>query len=107
MSFRCAGRVGLGIATCLLLPLAYPKIQAKPIRLRNQLISPGSPSGTPLVKATPVGNPVSGLFLIQVSSTLSSAARSQLADAGVDLLHSVPEDSFVARIRGGRLDQIR
>jgi hypothetical protein len=95
------------MAICLLLPFIFSQVEAKTIRLRNQLVNPGSASAVPLAKVTPAGSPVSGLFLIQVSSTLTPEARAELAEAGVDLLHSVPEDSFVARIRGGRLDQIR
>ena len=50
---------------------------------------------------------MSGLFLIQFSRPPGREAREQLAGMGVDLLRYVPEDTFIARLRGVSLDRLR
>ena len=90
------------IAICLFLVFDSSTTQAKPIRLRNGLIA----TETPSAKAALPQAPVSGLFLVQFSNAPSPQARAQLAAAGVDLLHYVPEDAFVARLRNVRLNQL-
>src|SRR5207244_3378424 len=50
---------------------------------------------------------VSGLFLVQFTAPPTPEERSQLAAMGVDLLHFVPNDTFVARFRAARLEQVQ
>jgi hypothetical protein len=82
--------------------------QMKPIRLRNGVIpAQASQPVTNQVRSALVQPPVSGLFLVQFSSPPGREAREQLAFLGVDLLHYVPEDAFIVRLRGVSLDQLR
>jgi hypothetical protein len=75
----------------------------KKIRLRNP-ISPSDPA-IQTQRLTPA--PASGLFVIQFHDPLKPEWREQLAQAGVTLLRYVPDDAFVAKLRGGQLEQIR
>jgi hypothetical protein len=92
----------------LLLVFARPAVEAKPIRLRIGVISTeaAQPAISQAKSALPQP-PVSGLFLVQFSSPPGRETREQLAAIGVDLLHYVPEDTFVARLRGVSLDRLR
>ena len=80
----------------------------KPIRLRNGVIpAQASQPVTSQAKSALPQPPVSGLFLVQFSSPPGREEREQLAGLGVDLLRYVPEDTFVARLRGVSLDRLR
>jgi subtilisin family serine protease len=80
----------------------------KPIRLRTGVIpAQASQGGTSQAQSALAQPPVSGLFLIQFSSPPGREAREQLAGIGVDLLRYVPEDTFIARLRGVSLDRVR
>src|SRR4030095_8362142 len=50
---------------------------------------------------------VSGLYLIQFRWSLSEAQRGELGTAGVELLHFVPDDAFVAKLQSARLNALR
>ena len=78
--------------------------QVRPIRLRNGLIPA---QATNQAKSALPQTPASGLFLVQFSNPPGREARAQLAAMGVDLLHYIPEDAFVARLRSVSLDQLR
>jgi Subtilase family/Bacterial TSP3 repeat len=97
------------IAIGLLLQASFPAgAQVKPIRLRNGVIPPQA--SQPVVSqanSALAQPPVSGLFLIQFTRPPGRDVREQLAASGVDLLHYVPEDTFVARLRGVSLDRLR
>jgi hypothetical protein len=96
------------IAIGLLLVLPHAQAQVKPIRLRNGVIpAQASPPTTSQAKPALAQPPVSGLYLVQFSSPPGREAREQLALMGVDLLHYVPEDTFLARLRGVSLDRLR
>jgi Subtilase family/Bacterial TSP3 repeat len=83
-------------------------VEAKPIRLRSGVIpAEASQPGISQAKSALPQPPTSGLFLVQFSSPPGPEAREQLAGLGVDLLHYVPEDTFVARLRGISLDRLR
>ncbi len=91
-----------GIRKVLLLSLAFAfaltDLQAKPIRLRNQVIPtqvPGVTAG--LDKATASRSKLNGLFLIQFTETVRPEWRQQLKNMGVDLLRYVPDDAFIAK----------
>ncbi len=91
------------VAVSLLLAFAATEARAKPIRLRNQTISPESEKTLePASRAA-----TSGLFLIQFKSSPGPEARAQLSAAGVDLLHYIPEDAFLARFREVKLGRLR
>jgi len=76
---------------------------AKPIKLRNQTLEPSRDAAAHALDATPQ----QGLFLIQLSGPADDNAREQLAEAGVELLQYVPEDAFVARLKGVPPGQVR
>ena len=80
----------------------------KSIRLRNETITPASsPLQSALAAAPTTDSPVTGLFLLQFNGALPSAARDELRNRGVELLQYVPEDAFVAKFEGARVEQIR
>jgi hypothetical protein len=83
--------------------------EAKPIRLRNETIEPGSPAARAAVAATTVSDqtPARGLFLVQFAETPHPEWRQQLRALGVELLRYVPEDAFVARFDGVPPGQVR
>jgi subtilisin family serine protease len=96
------------IAIGLLLVPCPAGAQMKPIRLRNGVIpAQVSQPSISQPKSAPSEPPASGLFLIQFSSPPGWEVREQLARIGVDLLHYVPEDTFIARLRGVSLDRLR
>lgn len=79
----------------------------KQIKLRNGVIETpqrAARSAAPVAVAEPR---VSGLFLIQFEGHFESAWREELAVVGVELLHFVPDDAFVARLDGADLGVVR
>jgi hypothetical protein len=97
------------IAIGLLLQASFPAgAQVKPIRLRNGVIPAQVAQPVTTQANSALAQPaVSGLFLVQFSSPPGREARDQLAAIGVNLLHYIPEDAFVARLRGVSLDRLR
>lgn len=84
--------------------LAEPKV----IRLRNEIIltePPAKRTVAPQGQAAEVE--VNGLYLIQFTNRLQPGWREKLSAAGVALLHYVPDDAFVAHLRGVRLSALR
>src|SRR6478736_2626412 len=77
---------------------------AKPIRLRNPF-STNAPAASTSRNALPA--PVGGLFIIQFHEAFKPEWRAQLADHGVTLLRYVPDNAFVAKLRGVQSDLIR
>lgn len=81
--------------------------EIKPIRLRNELITPPPHNAGDVRAIAAVGEePRSGLFLIQFTGTAQPAWREQLRALGVELLHYVPDDAFVARFTGTQPAQL-
>jgi hypothetical protein len=80
---------------------------SKSIRLRNGTIE------TPLkgmrAAAPAVADEVaaSGLYLVQFEGKPQPAWKAELSAKGVELLHFVPEDTFVARLEGVKLGELR
>lgn len=100
------------LAALVLLTVVACQVQAKPIRLRNQTILPEADTGAAAAAGSAAKKglpqtPASGLFLVQLRDTPAHEQRAELAAAGVELLHYVPDDAYVARIRGGDLARIR
>ena len=79
----------------------------KLIRLRNQPIPPKAARSLEPQQAKALNANASGLFLIQLTGPLDGESRQQLAGLGIDLLHYVPDDTFVARLRSTRLTLLR
>lgn len=107
VNFRC-GVTCCGVLLSLLAAGADSALAAgKEIRLRNERILPqagGRPSPTAeLVK----DEPVSGTHLIQFSSRFDPAWRQELSRRNVQLLRYVPEDTFLVRLRGARIEELR
>src|SRR5258707_13677108 len=95
------------VGVSLLLAFSSIDAQAKLIRLRTQVIPPRFARTLEAPKKSGPEAAASGLFLIQFKGPLSQESRAQLAASGVDLLHYVPEDTFLARLHGTRLDLLR
>ena len=95
-----------GMCTLVLavLVLASFSVPAKPIKLRNFIIPEKSSASRPSQSAA-AKSP--GLCLIQFRAALQPDQRKQLESVGVDLLHYVPDDTFLARLRGVSLAQIQ
>lgn len=80
--------------------------QEKLIRLRNETIhTPVAPATARL--ALQGDEAVSGLLLIQFERQFDAGQGEALAKLGVDLLSYVPDDAFIARLRGTQLSSIR
>ena len=89
------------LAALFLFSLVASAAQFKPIHLRNQTPLKG------LEPAIQTNGPRSGLFLVQFSKAPGAEQRAQLAGLGVDLLHYVPEDTFLGRFQNVRIEQLR
>jgi len=74
--------------------------QAKPIKLRNQVIEPEKQGQNANEKDH-------GLFLIQFSGPTQPDWRDQLIKLGVDLLQYVPQDAFIVRLKNVPHGQVR
>jgi hypothetical protein len=80
----------------------------RPIRLRNELISPAAPLRGPHASQQPDDGLVfSGLLLLQFVDHLQPAWRAELQAKGVALLRYVPEDAFVAHAENARLGDLK
>jgi hypothetical protein len=96
---RALGAVVLGLVFLFSASAAPTKV----IRLRNLPIAPKTAKSLEPRNAKALTANASGLFLIQFTGPVTAEAREQLAALGVDLLHYVPDDTFVARLRSTRL----
>ncbi|HEX9048392.1 MAG TPA: S8 family serine peptidase, partial [Verrucomicrobiae bacterium] len=86
------------IVAALLLLRFITAVEAKSIRLRNELIDPSSDAGRAAMTAmTHTKAPVSGLFLVQFTGSLEPATRAELLGTGVDLIRYIPDNAFIAR----------
>ncbi len=69
------------------------------IRLHNELIDPQSATNRAVLAAARHSrSPATGLVVVQFAGPLAAAQRRELRQAGVELLHYVPEDAFVAKL---------
>jgi hypothetical protein len=101
-----AVRIAL-VAAIIALPSG---ILAKDIRLRNELIHTPDKSKTNAAAASQIQTteaPASGLFLVQFNDAISDAQREELGRHHVELLQSVPEDAFIARLHGTSVGTLR
>ena len=75
-----------------------PAVQAKPIHLRNELISTeASAAGAVQAKSALPQPPVSGLVLVQVDGAMTPSRQAELRSLGVELLKYVPDDAFITK----------
>lgn len=81
-------------------------LPGKDIRLRNETISTAPQPARNAVDAAEQRS-VQGLCLVQFSEVPGPEARAVLKSAGVELLQFVPEDAFIARLRGLSFAQVR
>jgi len=80
----------------------------KTIRLRNEVITTSPGEMQQLVSAAAAADEARlGLFLIQFTNAVQPAWRAELRTLGVELLHYVPDDAFVAKFDGVRPNQVR
>lgn len=98
VKFAIYGRVlGVVVVGLTLVFSQGAVVQAKPIRLRNQIIQDHPVHRTQLLGKAAAKTALDGLFLIQLDASPSLPWRAQLRNLGVELLRYVPEDAFVAR----------
>lgn len=93
----CARRISSLLLACAL-GLASANAAEKPIRLRNERITP-SPTERASARTTVSAAPaaaLTGLQLIQFESAPTPEQRQVLAALGVDLISYVPDDAFIA-----------
>lgn len=69
----------------------------KQIRLRNGTIETPAAGARKAAPAAVAGIRETGLFLVQFEGRFEPGFRAELASMGVELLHYVPDDAFVAR----------
>src|SRR5437867_13340376 len=82
--------------------------ETKLIRLRNEVITTATPAKGVARLQAPIAEPaVSGLYLVQFTNHIEAAWGDQLRAIGVNLLHYVPDDAFVAHVKGVRLSTLR
>src|SRR6185436_9277756 len=94
--------VFLAIRFALVLALLPLASFGKDIRLRNELIyTPDKPAKAQAAAANPqiAEAPADGLFLIQFTNPINDSQRDELRKANVELVQSIPEDAFVARLK--------
>src|SRR5262245_36160693 len=77
--------------------------QFKPVKLRNQVPA----FQISQIHTNQASAPLSGLYLIQFHQSPDAATRAQLDSAGVDLVHYIPTDTYLARLHGVRPETIR
>ncbi|MDB6039635.1 MAG: hypothetical protein JWM99_3476, partial [Verrucomicrobiales bacterium] len=80
---------------------------SKVIRLRTETIKTVEKTYGSTPKIRIVDEPVSGLFLIQFTNHFEQIWGELLKAEQVELLQSVPEDAFIARITGAKLNKLR
>lgn len=84
--------------------------ESRVIRLRAETITTPEPPA-PAVRAAAarqsVEPPATGLFLVQFTNRVETAWRDELRALGVELVHFVPDDAFVARFQGARPAEVR
>ncbi len=110
----CASHQGcawyLGVVVMFLL-VAHPQILAeevRQIRLRSVVIdTPERAMASPSVTAQSEEAPVSGLYLLQVEGDLPAEVAAVLKGLNTELIRSVPQDAFIAKLRGTRLNALR
>jgi len=96
------------IAICGFLALDRPAAQAKPIRLRNEIIpTEASAQGTAKAASALPQSPVSGLVLVQVAGAMTPSWQAELRSLGVELLKYVPDDAFITKFNNVPTDKIR
>lgn len=102
--FQCLQRVFLALVVCS----AVLAQETKYIRLRTETV-PTSPRSALARQAVPGPDEpaVTGLYLIQFQSVPDPERRAALRSQGVELLHYVPDDAFVARLTDIRLALLR
>jgi hypothetical protein len=101
--FFSRGAFIVAMANLLFAALDAP---SKEIRLRNETIKTG-PEFRQNDPELPSQASRTSLILLQFKEPPSDEVRKQLRNAGVELLHAVPEEAFVARARGGTGDWLR
>ncbi len=96
------------IAICGFLTLDRPTAQAKPIRLRNEVILTESSAQSAAKAASALlQSPVSGLVLVQVAGAMTPGWKAELHSEGVELLKYVPDDAFITKFNNVSPDRIR
>lgn len=95
------------ILACALLAVQALALANPLIRLQNEILHSGAVNRAPGLAAGVEAIPPSGLALIQFTNSPQPEWREQLATLGVDLLHYVPDNAFVADLNGGPPDLLR
>ena len=86
------------MAAALLFIQCGAAVEAKNIRLRNELIETDSATNRAgMAVQKRAATAASGLYLVQFNGSLAPAQRAELKRAGVELLKYVPDDAFIAK----------
>jgi hypothetical protein len=80
---------------------------AQTIRLRNELIAPRPENNLAAPRLQAVAAPASGLYLVRFTEMPSPEVRVALAESGVDLLHYVPDNAFLARFKSASVASLQ
>ncbi len=86
------------LLSLLCLGMTHAAGVSRTIHLRAEnLVTPAKGSGSQSAALTTPAAPVSGLWLLQFTNHIEPAWQEELRQQGVELLHYVPDDAFVAR----------
>jgi hypothetical protein len=108
VNFRCGSTLAGVFLAWWLCATVSTQAQDKVIRLRNEQITTAPPNRAQVFRAAQQpAPPVSGLFLIQFTERFNPAWREELRARQAELLRYVPDDAFVARLSGARLEELR
>ena len=107
MNLRCGMTLPRVFLVLWLCAVVSAQAQNKQIRLRNERISTPPPERGLVFRAQADAQPASGLYMIQFTDRLDPAWREELRTRQVELLRYIPDDTFVARFNGVKLEDIR
>jgi len=79
----------------------------KTLWLRNETLRIPAKASSAAVPAGVEAPAADGLYLVQLEGAFQPAWRDALAAAGVDIAYYVPDDGFIAFLRGARLAAVR
>ncbi len=89
------------VLSLLCLGMTHAAGVSRTIHLRAEnLVTPAKGSGPQSAALTTPTAPISGLWLLQFTNHIEPAWQEELRQRGVELLHYVPDDAFVARFNG-------
>ncbi len=81
---------------------------SRTIHLRAEaVVTPPKGSGPQAAALSTPSGPVTGLWLLQFTNHIEPAWREELRRQGVELVHYVPDDAFIARFDGVAIESVK